>query len=304
LVFQNTPKFTDSPIIGAVSICNPWDLLSVTYRMKKLYDAAVLTDLKKFVRAHRHQLDLHPSLDTGLALGSANVQEFDTHVTCRLLGLDHWEDLYSASSSINDLAAVEVPLICLHARDDPMVPWSVVPFALARENHNVIVAIAPGGGHMGFAEGMRGAGRHGEVWADRAVVEMLEALLKETTGKSQPAASNTVDGSGSAAAAEAASSARGRAGQKPGTAGAQTAGSNKTAKRAPVKAKVQAKVQAKEQSKAKAKAKASAASASSSKSRSSASESASKSAPRSPPSRVTAAKAKSTRDRSSSRARR
>lgn len=95
--------------------------------------------------------------------GARRIVEFDNAVTGPRHGWRDAAEYYEVNSSIRFLTAVEVPLLVLHSRDDPMVPlgpyesvdWDCLP--------TTQLILTDHGGHVGFH------GRVGPYYVDVAV---------------------------------------------------------------------------------------------------------------------------------------
>lgn len=160
-------------LVGAVSISNPWDVLAVHRGLQRIYDQAVLLDLKKYLARHRDTLKTLEHLDLEHIESSQSVYEFDERLTCRLYGFQV-DDYYAFSSSAVYVHGVRVPVVAVQAADDPMVSMDCIPFAACRHNENVVLVVTPTGGHLGFAEGW--TPNDGPAWIDR-LVEQVGAFM-------------------------------------------------------------------------------------------------------------------------------
>jgi hypothetical protein len=77
---------------------------------------------------------------------------FDDRVTAPLHGFAGADDYYSRSSSRQYLAAITVPTLVLHARDDPFLFPEVTPDP-AEVAAAVELEVYGAGGHVGFVAG-------------------------------------------------------------------------------------------------------------------------------------------------------
>lgn len=103
-------------------------------------------------------------------VAARTIVEFDNAITAPRHGWRDAAEYYAVNSSIGFLPKVEVPLLVLHARDDPMVPigpydavdWSALP--------HVECVITDHGGHVGFH------GREQRPWYVAATLAFLTHL--------------------------------------------------------------------------------------------------------------------------------
>lgn len=166
-------------LVGAVAVCNPWDMLSVddglrTPRMR-FYEKAVMLDLKKYFSRHRTRLAAFEHLDLSEVERASSPREWDQALTCQVYGFKSFRDYYAYCSSSMYLPTVKVPLVCIQSGDDPLVGLSMVPLAACRHNEHVVLCVTRTGGHLGFAEGNWPTGK---VWIDRAVCEVANHLFR------------------------------------------------------------------------------------------------------------------------------
>ncbi len=96
--------------------------------------------------------------------------EFDEAVTAPLHGFASAADYWSRCSSGRLLDRVRRPLLALAAADDPIVPAASLPRQAARQNPQVTLEVAAGGGHVGFVQGSPWRPRY---WAEERAAEFL-----------------------------------------------------------------------------------------------------------------------------------
>jgi len=103
-------------------------------------------------------------------VAARTIVEFDNAITAPRHGWRDAAQYYAVNSSIRFLPEVEVPLLVLHSRDDPMVPvgpydavdWAALP--------HVRCVLTDHGGHVGFH------GREPRPWYVPLAVEFLQAV--------------------------------------------------------------------------------------------------------------------------------
>jgi predicted alpha/beta-fold hydrolase len=104
-------------------------------------------------------------------VAARTIVDFDNAITAPRHGWRDAAEYYAVNSSIRFLPRVEVPLLVLHAKDDPMVPlgpyeavdWAALP--------SVQLVLTDHGGHVGFH------GREARPWYVAASVGFLEGLF-------------------------------------------------------------------------------------------------------------------------------
>jgi len=81
------------------------------------------------------------------------LREFDAAATAPLHGFRDVDHYYAESSSARWLHRVRVPTLLIHSLDDPFLPATAVPAAVAHGNPWLCARFTPRGGHMGFVAG-------------------------------------------------------------------------------------------------------------------------------------------------------
>lgn len=153
---ENAPQ----QVKAAVCVANPWDMELLNYSLDTswigtyLYSKAMLSNLLRLVRNNRAVLEESPIFREQLEIAkSANpkvVSDFDNLYTAPLFGFDGCHDYYRTASSINRIRTIRVPLLVLHARDDPIVSEACIPWAEARANPYLHLVTTTSGGHLGW----------------------------------------------------------------------------------------------------------------------------------------------------------
>jgi hypothetical protein len=153
------------PLRAAASVSAPIDLARTSERFHQprnaVYQRWLLTLLKREATAPPAEL----SARERRAIAEARtVREFDDRFIAPRFGFDGAAGYYRDCSGLRFLPGVELPLLALHADDDPWIPEEPYRQADALGNPNVRVRLTQGGGHVGFH-----AADHPQPWHDRAV---------------------------------------------------------------------------------------------------------------------------------------
>lgn len=98
-----------------------------------------------------------------------NFPEFDGRYTAPMHGFASADAYYESASSGRYLAAIQVPTLLVNAENDPFLPPSCFPRAVAAASAFVYLETPPEGGHVGFGEGTP----DGEYYSERRAAAFL-----------------------------------------------------------------------------------------------------------------------------------
>jgi uncharacterized protein len=168
-----------SAIRAAASISAPYDLAAATRylerRVGRFYTAHFMRRLRdKALDLVARFPDETSHVDAGRIRAARTFREFDDCLTAPLHGFADASDYYARASSIDTLARIAVPTLCVSSEDDPLFPAEAVARArdAARANPAVTFAVTPWGGHTGFVGG-RWPWRP-YYWAEEAALAWLQ----------------------------------------------------------------------------------------------------------------------------------
>lgn len=173
----------NTPVKGGMVLATPFDLKigSDALASSALYDRVMSSNLTKKCAVHSGTIALDPALHAPLrrlidpkkyaskypedvkqrGVKPGSLKWVDDTLT-RLCGghvapygsfpHESADDYYRKNGSILLLDKVARPLLCLNSDDDPIVPMSMLKEAeqKVKKNSNVVLAITPGGGHLGL----------------------------------------------------------------------------------------------------------------------------------------------------------
>ncbi|KAI4312693.1 hypothetical protein MLD38_037494 [Melastoma candidum] len=169
------------PLSGAVSLCNPFNLIIADEDFRKgfnnIYDKALAKGLRSIFKRHLLLFeDMGGEYNIPLALNAKTVKDFDEGLTRVSFGFKSADDYYSHSSSSDSIRNVCTPLLCIQAANDPIAPSRGIPRDDIKENPNCVLVVTPQGGHLGWVAGAETP--LGAPWTDLLVVDFLEHLRK------------------------------------------------------------------------------------------------------------------------------
>uniref|UniRef100_A0A2N9G045 AB hydrolase-1 domain-containing protein n=1 Tax=Fagus sylvatica TaxID=28930 RepID=A0A2N9G045_FAGSY len=180
------------PLSGAVSLCNPFDLVNSGEDFRYgLYDKALASALRKNFKKHALLFeDMGGEYNIPLAANAKYVREFDDGLTRVSFGFKSVDDYYSDSSSSKSVKHVRIPLLCIQAANDPVAPSRGIPREDIKENPNCLLIVTPKGGHLGWVAGDEAP--FGAPWTDPVVMDYLQHLERVAV-KGLACHSNSVD---------------------------------------------------------------------------------------------------------------
>ncbi len=157
---------------AAAAVSVPYALAEGAGRLNKgfsrLYQRRLLRLLKRKI------IDKFSARDCPLDIGEVpklnDFFSFDDKITAPLHGFAGVEDYYMRSSSRQYLRSINVPVLLVHARDDPLMTEDVIP-AEDELSEYVQLELAQTGGHIGFVSGK--APGYPVYWLEQRIVEFL-----------------------------------------------------------------------------------------------------------------------------------
>ncbi|KAJ9706340.1 hypothetical protein PVL29_001721 [Vitis rotundifolia] len=179
------------PLSGAVSLCNPFNLVIADEDFRKgfniVYDITLANALRRIFKKHTLLFeDIGGEFNIPLAANAKSVREFDDGLTRVSFGFKSVDDYYSNSSSSDSIKHVCTPLLCIQAANDPIAPSRGIPREDIKENPNCLLIVTPKGGHLGWVAGPEAP--RGAPWTDPVVMDFLEHLER---GRSKVIASSS-----------------------------------------------------------------------------------------------------------------
>lgn len=155
---------------AAIVVSNPWDLeachraLQRSYLGMEVYSKTMGASMRSVFDTHKDQImSLNKEVDAERIRSGKYLYEFDRDLQCPLWGFESHEAYYRDASSCHNVHAIRVPLLALHAQDDPIIGIEAVPFEEVRLNPFATLCLTSQGGHLGWFQ------TGGERWYARAV---------------------------------------------------------------------------------------------------------------------------------------
>jgi predicted alpha/beta-fold hydrolase len=159
-----------SEIIAAVVFSVPCDLGDSVQALSSFWNGfyrnRFLKRLKKKILIKAEQFP--GKLDISRISEIRDFVQFDEIYTKKLLGLSTTDELYRYGSAIHYLSAINVPVLLINAKNDPMLPSTCYPFDIAREHPFLHLEIPERGGHVGFYN----KNDH-LIWSEKRAIEFI-----------------------------------------------------------------------------------------------------------------------------------
>ncbi|VEN61328.1 unnamed protein product [Callosobruchus maculatus] len=182
-------KLKPNNIIGGISICQGYCALEGTklllqwQNFRRFYLYVMTENMKNIVLRHRKillcdEICKKYNLSEHEIISAATLPELDEAYTRKVHGMNSISELYKWSSSVNYLENIELPIIFINAKDDPIVPEPLLEPVrrLSKEKKNTCYIETSHGGHLGYYEG--GLLYPNPVtWLDRSLVALVGALM-------------------------------------------------------------------------------------------------------------------------------
>lgn len=108
------------------------------------------------------------------------LREFDDAITSKAHGFADALDYYRRCSGMPLLSQVRIPLLIIHAKDDPFMTPEVIP-PLADLPPGVEYQLTEHGGHVGFVSGSL---RNPQMWLEQRIPEWIAPYLTDFDSKS------------------------------------------------------------------------------------------------------------------------
>ena len=165
-----------SPLVAAVSISAPYDLLACARALDRGRGVGIVYRYR-FLRALRAKAIVkarrHPGLaDLAAIRASRGIEAFDHVFTGPVHGFAGSADYYARASSAPRLGEIRRPTLLLTAADDPFVPGAAFPREAAAANPCLTVVLTEQGGHVGF---VAGSILRPVFWAEERALAFLDA---------------------------------------------------------------------------------------------------------------------------------
>jgi len=188
ILLNGLPHFpSDVCCIGAATVSAPIDPVSASKRLmerrNRIYENSLLGEMQE---SHLLLPFAEDETMRRAIKNAGSIWEFDDTVTGPRLGFGSAQEYYDATAGKDQIDAVRLPLLMIHARDDPWIP--VAPYLSLSPPTNVTLEITKAGGHVGY-HGTHGA----QPWHDLRISAFIDQLTGRTASSDLPSHPKTVE---------------------------------------------------------------------------------------------------------------
>jgi uncharacterized protein len=147
--------------------------LQRTWWNREVYNRTLGTNMKKLFEKHIEQIQKNPRIDVEQVRSIRYLYEFDRYVQGPTWGYPSEGAYYRDASSIDAVLGVRVPLLAIHAEDDPVCSEEALPREEVQVTPYVVLCTTRSGGHLGWFE--LGGGR----WFVKPSSAFLKSMAKD-----------------------------------------------------------------------------------------------------------------------------
>lgn len=156
---EKNSKFNNNQkkILAAVSLSNPYDMLLCERLCEGSIISTLVTTLErrnsKKIRKSMEKCPYLSDLNLDQLESCDDVKLFDEIFSSRLSGYRSADEYYRNISAVNKIDKIDIPVLCINSRDDPITPEKAIAFDDIKVNPNIFLLVTDRGGHMAFISG-------------------------------------------------------------------------------------------------------------------------------------------------------
>lgn len=170
----------ESCVLRAAVVCsNPWQLyvsykaLLRTWIGREVYSKVMGASMRQLFELHVDEISKDDRVDVEQIRKGSYLFEFDRDLTAKVFGYATVGAYYRDSSSVDNLLKVRIPVLVVHAKDDPIAVDEAVPYDEVMANPYIFMTVTEGGGHLSWFEW--GGGR----WFTKPIANFLTKFAND-----------------------------------------------------------------------------------------------------------------------------
>ncbi|KAF8526275.1 AB-hydrolase YheT [Hysterangium stoloniferum] len=173
-----------SPLIAGFNVSNVWDYSACSLELshgrllsRTVYNPLLGKGHQRIIKRNRQAFGFHSELDNLLNKRLVTMSWFTGQFMSQTAGVDPIQFLHDTSCA-KSIPNIQVPLLCLNAHDDPLLPANCLPVNQVRESKHVMMVVTERGGHLGWFEDARDELGEFEPWYTPAIVQYFRMMLR------------------------------------------------------------------------------------------------------------------------------
>eukprot|EP01080_Neovahlkampfia_damariscottae_P008032 gene8032-12497_t len=166
----------DTPLISAVTVCQAFELYNGIHLLPPKIEKGLLDNFLLMVKNNADIFKDVKNFNIEKVLKSKNFSEFDDNFTSLIHEGVDMKEYYQSLSSNFLLHNIQIPMLMLHTRDDPIISKTLIQYDSIK-NENLIVMVVERGGHGSFLTG----GIYPNLdksWIEEFLVEYLDVYFQ------------------------------------------------------------------------------------------------------------------------------